>query len=49
MELVTALVAVLTLFDIQQIDKPMFAPAPLEGNPSSSLLDNVHLRYIPRY
>jgi hypothetical protein len=49
MELVTVLVAVFTLFDIQQIEKPWCAPRAVEGNPSTSLLDNVHLRYIPRY
>jgi hypothetical protein len=49
MELVSALVAVLSLFDIQQIEKPIGAPSPVESNASTSMLENVHLRYIPRY
>ncbi|KAI9286714.1 cytochrome P450 [Umbelopsis sp. AD052] len=49
MELVIAVVSVFTLFDIKQIEKPGSAPHAVESNPSSSLLDNVHLRYIPRY
>ncbi|KAH8548397.1 cytochrome P450 [Umbelopsis sp. PMI_123] len=49
MELVTALVAVFTLFDIRQIERPFFAPKPQEINSIDSLLGNINLRYIPRY
>ncbi|KAI9286715.1 cytochrome P450, partial [Umbelopsis sp. AD052] len=49
MELVIALVSVLTLYDIKQIEKPGSAPHVVQSSPATNLLDNVHLRYIPRY
>ncbi|GAB5588841.1 hypothetical protein Unana1_03741 [Umbelopsis nana] len=49
MELVAAIVAVFSLFDIKQIDRPFSAPRPREGSDMSAVLENVHLRFIPRW
>ncbi|KAJ2955834.1 hypothetical protein NQZ79_g8217 [Umbelopsis isabellina] len=49
MELVGALAAVISLFDIQPMEEPFSAPKVIEGMDLTSLLQNANLRYLPRY
>ncbi|KAM3587256.1 hypothetical protein VKS41_002290 [Umbelopsis sp. WA50703] len=49
MELVGALAAVITLFDIRAMDEPFSAPKVNEGIDPEVFLENANLRYLPRY
>jgi hypothetical protein len=49
MELVAALVAVVTLYDIKPMDQPLNAPEVNESASPETFLENVNLRYIPRF